>query len=247
MGFLALGPVCIDPVNHCIGDGYKSGLLQVLAQIVNIVGDDPILSVHIGFMGEDVQRTGGVQLHGQRNVPCLRLRLLQQLFPNGTEGGNDAGELLFLADLRHAAVNNGFLVRTDAIRIHLLQKGHDKLGLERHRAAFTVAAFHVHGVEPISAAHGKANHRATQRLYQRRILSFRVQNDNIVLTGQGCSNNQKLCEEGFTGAGNAQQHHGLVQKIIHVAENQIMGYGIFPDIDTARFLNLLHLERNKRC
>ena len=134
----------------------------------------------------------------------------------------------------------------NALRIHLLQKRHDKLGLKGHGAAFTVATFHVHGVEPISAAYGKANHRATQRLYQRRIFPLRVQNNNIILTGQSCSNNQELCKKGFTGTGNAQQHHGLVQQIIHVAENQIMGYGVFPDIDTPRLLYFLHLKRNKR-
>ena len=49
-------------------------------------------------------------------------------------------------------------------------------------------------------------------------------------------------KKGFAGAGNAQQHHGLVQQVIHVAENQVMGNGVFTKIDTARFLNLLHLE-----
>ena len=242
MGFPTLRPVAVDPVQHGIGDSHKTGLLQIFAEGVNIVGGNPVLRVHIGFVGKDIQRAGGIQLHGQRQPPCFWLRLFQQLLPHSTEGGYTTGLLLLPEHLGDTPVNDGLLVRPNAVRVHLFQQGHDELGLERHGTTFTIAVFHVHSVDPIGAAHGIADHRAAQCLDQRRVFSLRVQNDDVIVGGQGDGNDQQLGKEGFAGTGNAQKHHGLVQQVVHIAENQIVGDRVLPKIDATRLLNLLHLE-----
>ena len=147
------------------------------------MGGNAVLGVHIGFMGEDVQRTRGVQLHGQRQPPCFRLRLLQQLFPHGAEGGNPASLFLLPEHLSNTPVNDGLLVCPNAVRVHLLQQGHDELRLECYGTAFTIAVFHVHGVDPIRTAHGISDDRAAQRFHQGRVFSLRVQNDNVIIGG----------------------------------------------------------------
>ena len=83
-------PVVVDPVDHGISDGDEPRLLQLLTQIVDVIGLNTVFGIHIGFMGEDIQRAGGIQLHGQCQIPCFLLRLFQQLFP---QGGLDRGQL----------------------------------------------------------------------------------------------------------------------------------------------------------
>ena len=133
-------------------------------------------------------------------------------------------------------------MRPDAVRVYLLQQGHNELGLECHGASLAVAHFHIHSVDPIGTTHGIANDRAAQCFHQRAVLTLRVKDDNVIIGGQGDSNNQELGKEGLARAGNAQQHHGLVHQIVHVAEDQIVGNGILPEVNAPRLLNLLHLE-----
>lgn len=99
MGFLSLRPVEIDPVKHGIGDGNETRLFQILAQIMDVIGNNAVLGVHIGLMGEDVQRTGGVQFHGQGNVLGFRFRLFQKLLPHGAEGSNNIALLAVIESL----------------------------------------------------------------------------------------------------------------------------------------------------
>ena len=247
MSFLSAGPVIVDPVKHGIGDGHETGLFQFFAQIVNIVGDNAVLGVHIGFMGKDVQRTGGVQFHGQCNVHSSRFGLFHQFFTDSTECCRYACLLLFLTDLCHAAVNNGLLMCAYSIRINLLQQGHDELGFERNRTSFTVAVFHSHGIQPVCSANSEPDRRSTQSLDQRGIFTLWVQNDNVIISGKSDSNDQQFCKEGLAGAGDTQQHHGLIQKVFHVAQNQIVGDGILSKVDAARFLDLLHLKGHECC
>ena len=242
VGFLPVRPVVVDPVDHGISDGDEPWLLQLLTQIVDVIGLNTVFDIHIGFMGEDIQRAGGIQLHGKGQIPCFLLWLFQQLFPQGAKRRNFAGLFLILKYQRHTAVNDGLVVCPDTVRVDLLQKGHDKLGFERHRAPLSITFFHSHGIEPVRAAHRKAHDSAAQRLDQRRILPFRVQNNNVILRRQGNGHNQQLGKEGFAGTGNAQQHHGLVQQVFHIAQNQVMGDCILPKVNSSRLLNLLHLE-----
>ena len=141
-------------------------------------------------MGKDVQRTGGVKLHGQRNIHGCRFRLFHQLFTDGTEGCRNSRLLLLLTDLCHAAVNNGFLVRTNTVRVNLLQQGHDELGFESNRASFTVAIFHRHGIQPVRSANGEPDRRSSQSLDQWGIFALRVQNDNVIICGKSNGNDQ---------------------------------------------------------
>ena len=136
-------------------------------------------------------------------------------------------------------------MRPDSIRVDLFQQRHNKLRFEGNGTSFTVTFFHCHGVEPIGAADSKSHNRTAQGIDQRRVFTFRVQNDNVIVCGQCNGNDKQFCEEGLTGTGNTKQHHGLVQQIIHVAKNQIVRNSILPKVNTTRFLDLLHLKRHE--
>ena len=45
---------------------------------MNIEHHDTLVEVYIGLLAEDIQRAGGIEFKGQRDLLRFRLRLLQQ-------------------------------------------------------------------------------------------------------------------------------------------------------------------------
>ena len=78
MGALALLPVQRHAVEHGVRDHQQAGGLKLGTETVNVEHHDTLIEVHIGLLAEDVQRTGGIELKGQRDLLRFRLRLLQQ-------------------------------------------------------------------------------------------------------------------------------------------------------------------------
>ena len=79
-------------------------------------------------------------------------------------------------------------------------------------------------------------------LHQRGVLPFGIADKNIVLGVQHQEGHQLLGGEGFAGAGNAQQECGLVQQILLVAHDEVVGDGVFPEVDAALVHDLLDLK-----
>ena len=78
MGALALLPVQRHAVEHGVRDHQQAGGLELGTETVNVEHHDTLVEVHIGLLAEDVQRTGGIELKGQRDLLRFGLRLLQQ-------------------------------------------------------------------------------------------------------------------------------------------------------------------------
>ncbi len=72
MGALALLPVQRHAVEHGVRDHQQAGGLKLGTETVNVEHHDTLVEVHIGLLAEDVQRTGGIELKGQRDL--LRFR-----------------------------------------------------------------------------------------------------------------------------------------------------------------------------
>ena len=79
-------------------------------------------------------------------------------------------------------------------------------------------------------------------LHQRGVLSFGIADKNIILGVQHQEGHQFLGGEGLAGARNAQQKCGLVQQILLVAHDEVVGDGIFSKIDAALVHDLLNLK-----
>ena len=211
---------------------------------MNVEYHHPLVQIHIALLAEDVQRAGGVQFQRKGNLFCLRLWLLQQGVPQGAEGGNGAGESGITVDHGNAPVNDGLVLGANTFFVDLLDQGHDELGFDNNGVVLPVAVHHVHGVEPIPPACGNVDHRAyiAHGFYQRGVLAFGIAYQNVVLGVQHQEGHKLLGREGFARAGNAQQERGLVQKILLVAHNKVVGDGIFPKVDTALVHDFLHLK-----
>ena len=105
-----------------------------------------LVQIHCAFPTKDVQGAGGVKLQGKGDLFGLILRLLQQLIPQVTEGGNSPDLLRLRVHQGGAAVDDGFVLRPHAALVDLLDEGHNKLALFHDGVLLTVALYHIHGV-----------------------------------------------------------------------------------------------------
>ena len=248
MGALASLPVEGDAVEHGVGNDQQAGGLKLFAQVVDVEHHHALIQIDIAGMAEDVQGAGSKQFQRQRDLLRLKLRLHQQLFPEGGKGRHDAVFRRLLVDLCGAAVNDGLVLRPDAVLVDLLHQRHDKLRLLDNRIVLAVALHHIHGVEPVLAACGHMNDRAdvlSHSLHQRGKLALRVADQNIIVGVEHEEGDQLLGVEGLTGAGNAKQEGRLIEQVFLVAHDKVVADGVLPKIDTALVHNLLHLEGNE--
>ena len=244
---LALAPVFRHAVEHGIGDNQKSHGFELTPQIHNVIDNDAVLGVHIGFMGKGIQTAGGEQLQRQRQIAGFFLRLCQQLFPENTKRRDRAAALIGRIHGVYAPVDDALLQGADAAAVKLFKQGQDKLGFIYYRvAAVAVALHHVHGVDMVGAARRNADDLTAQRLTQRIILALGITDQNIILRGQRQKDDQLLCRKRFAAAGYAGNDGGLVEQICTVAQQQIAGDGVLTVINAAWLHDLLHTERHQR-
>ena len=207
---LAPLPVQGSTVEDGVSDDQQTGRLELGSEIVNVEHQDTLIQIHGGASAEDVQRTSGKQLHCQGNVPCLLLRLLQELFPEGGERRHHSGLLCLVVNRFDAAVDQGFLLRADAAVVDLLQQRQDELALcdKRIAVGVAVALHHIHGIEPVLASCGNTDNGAVvaHRLDHRGILAFGVADDNVVIGVQHQEHHELLSRERLAGTGNAQEN-----------------------------------------
>ena len=245
MGALSALPVQRNAVEHGVGDNQKAGRLQLLTQVMDIEHYHSLIQIHIAAMTKNIQGTGGEQLQRQGNLSGLFLRLFHQLFAQGAEGRDNAGFLRFLINQSRAAVNDGLVLRANAVLVDLLHQRHDKLRFLHNRVVLAVTLHHIHGVQTVFAACGHADDCAdvaAHRLHQRGELALRVTDENIIIGVEHKKGNQFLGREGLAGTGNAQQESRLVEQVGFVAHDKVMGNSVFSKVDAALVLNLLHLK-----
>ena len=92
---------------HQHPDGHK-----LLAEVKDVVADEPVVGIHIGVLGKGVQRAVGKQLDGKGDLLRLRLGLFEQLRPEVLQGGNLSLVVVLLigaVDACRTAVDDGFL------------------------------------------------------------------------------------------------------------------------------------------
>ncbi len=74
-GVLALSSVLCNTVQDRVEtDGHK-----LLAEVKDVIADQAVIRVHIGFLGEGVQRAIGKQFNGKSNLLRLGFGLLEKL------------------------------------------------------------------------------------------------------------------------------------------------------------------------
>ena len=134
-----------------------------------------------------------------------------------------------------AAVQDGFLLGGNTAGAHqLFEQGEDKLGFLYQRVALIPIGF-VH-VQRIDVGIGRGrhpDHLAAQRFRQEAKFGFGVQDEDIVIGGQGNADNLLLGGEGFAGSADTQTETVPVEESAAVRHNHVLGNSVLPVIDAA--------------
>ena len=235
--------VLIDPVQDRVGDDQQACRLEVLVQIVNIEDNDPFAEIHVGLAAENIQRADGVQLQQQGDLLGLRLRKLEQLLPKRGQRRLPALTRI-VVDVAQCAVDDRLVLRPDGVVAELVDQRHNKLGLEDAVFPLVADVGHFHGVQPVLAACGNADHRAdvAHGLHHAGILALRVGDDDMILGVEYRKHDRKLCKYGFAGTRHAETEGGLIQKLSSVDQDRVFGILVDAVVHTARIDDVLHPE-----
>lgn len=87
---------------------------------MNIKDCQSLVQIHIGFMGEQIQRAGGITFLIQNDLYRFRFGLFQQQFSQDAECGSCAVLLCILIDHAGTTVDDGLVPGTYAVLVDLL-------------------------------------------------------------------------------------------------------------------------------
>ena len=128
----------------------------------------------------------------------------------------------------------------------LFTKGHNELGFENYRVC-TVAVFliHIHCIDMARRSGRDIDDFTAECLYNLRIFSLRVDDNNICIGGKNDIFNLSLCYKGFTTAGYAEDKGITVKELSAVGDNHIFADNILTVVNAVLVVNVLNTERNK--
>ena len=164
---------------------------------MNVKHNDTLIEVNIGLLTEDVKGAGRIKLQRQSNLFCFGFGLFKQHITERTERRNRTGFCRIAIHVGNTTVDDGLVLRADAFLVDLLNQRHDELRLYDNRIVLTVAIYHIHSVQPVSASGRNTDHRAeiAHCFNKRCILTFGVTDQNIIIGIQHEEGNQFLCRE----------------------------------------------------
>ena len=247
MSVLSFLPVGNDPVKDGIQHDQQAHRLETFAQLLDIIANDPVLRVHIGLMGKDIQAAFCKQFQSQRQPMCFRLRLLEQIVIQIQQCGRIPFVCfqIILIDVLQAPVNDALVPWFNRPMLQLLAKRHDKFTFEHQRiAAFAIFCGNIQCIDMIGSVCRNGYDLTAQGVDQGAILPFRIDHDDIVVSAQGNGGDLLLGCKALAGAGNAQDEAVSIEQLFPIAEDQIMRHGIDTVVDSAFVPDLLAAERS---
>ena len=90
-GVLAFGSVLRNTVENGVENDQHTDGHKLLAEVKDVIADQAVIRVHIGFLGEGVQAAIGKQLDGKSNLLRFGFGLLQKFRPEVLQGRHLAG------------------------------------------------------------------------------------------------------------------------------------------------------------
>ena len=118
----ARAPVVRHAVEHRVGDDEQPHGLELAAQVHDVVDEEPVAGVHVGWVRERVQRARGEQLQRKRQVTRLRLGLGEQFVAQVGERGRLAAAQVVGVHRRGAAVHDRLGLRPQSPAVELLEQ-----------------------------------------------------------------------------------------------------------------------------
>ena len=118
----ARAPVVRHSVEHRVGDDEQPHGLELTAEVHDVVDEESVAGVHVGWVGERVQRARGEQLQRKRQVARLRLGLGEQFVAQVGERGRLAAAQVVGVHRRGAAVHDRLGLRPQSPAVELLEQ-----------------------------------------------------------------------------------------------------------------------------
>ena len=151
-GVLAFGSVLRNTVENGVENDQHTDGHKLFAEIKNVVANQAIVRVHIGFLGKGVQAAVGEQLDGKSNLLRFGFGLLEKLLPEVLQGRHLTGVVVLLigaVDACRTAVNDRLLHCAEVVSSdELFAQGHDKLGFQNNGVcAVAVLPVHIHRID----------------------------------------------------------------------------------------------------
>ena len=171
----------------------------MFAQFLDVVADDAVVDVHIGAVVEQIQGAFHIDFQCGGNVVGFLLVLLKQGVVQVLKDGHilRAGvRKIFAVNQMHTAVDDGFLHRQQPFLAahHQFAQRKDKVSFQGKRIIFLrIVGVNVHGIDELGAVGADFDNLTFQPIHQRRILSLRIIDNNIIIRHQKGVCNFTLC------------------------------------------------------
>ena len=252
-GGFALGAVGGDAAPHLILHDEHPQLLELLAQFLDVVADQPVAHIHVRVMIEHIQGAGYVDFQrGGQRLRFLFLLLSQgvvQILQNGDVLRPGVAQVGLVDDV-HRAVDDSLLngLQTFAPADDQLAQRQDKVGLECQRIVIiAVIEVDVHRVDVAAAGGRNADHLSAERVDQREILALGIADDDVIIGQQNDVADLTLCRERFSGARCAQNQAIGIFQFLAIHHDQVMRKGVQSAIQrlAAGLKQLLRGKRNE--
>lgn len=231
-------PVDGDAVPHLILDDQHTDLLQLFAQLLDVITDNAAVDVHIGPVVEHIQRTGNVDFQSGGN----KLGFLFFLLPEGIVKTLQNGHILrlgivevVLVDQPHTAVNDSLFNRSKAVLTadDQFTEGQDEVRLQGQGVIFVtviqvqIQRIQITGFAVVTLAGGrKFNGLTIEPLHQGLVFCFGIADEDVIIRDQEGIGNLSLGREGLTAAGCTQDQTVGVLQLLPVNHDQIVGQGV---------------------
>ena len=156
------------------------------------------------------------QLDSKGDFLCFRLVLFQKLRTEVLQSRNCAGItslLIVSVNARRTTVDDRLLFCTEVCAADkLFAKRHNELGFQDNRVrTVTVFLVHIHRIDMARRSGRDIDDFTAECLYKLRILSLRVDDNNICIGGKNDIFNFTLCRKGFSAAGYAENKRVTVE------------------------------------
>ena len=183
-------------------------------------------------MVKDVQTAGNIKFQSRRHTRSFRLRLPQKFVVQIAQNWHFRRIGVCKERAVHVAygsINDGLFHGREALLAadHQLTQREQKIRFQRKGAVvLTVIEVNIHGIDVVGAGRGNADHLSVKPLHQRRVLGFRVADDNIVVRNEKGVCHFTLCGKALAAARCTEDQAVGVFKLLAVAQDHVVGKGV---------------------
>ena len=185
---LPLLPVCDDAVQNTVKYHQHTDRPQLLSKLQDVVAYESVFRIHVRLFCKSIERSSRKKFKLQCQRMSFRLRLTKELVSEILQRRRLASVVPLLVEPVHifrAPVDDGLLPLCKTMSCNdLFAKRLQELRLFYDRIHFSIFFAHIHGVDVIGACCRYLDDFSAKSPYQRRILPFRIHDDDVCIRGK---------------------------------------------------------------